>query len=146
MDEVLVAEETIGAPIWSTNSDENTDEWEMANVTGSHACFFTRFEVLLDNEASLNVFENRELLKNVRRSTLPIVLRGVESNSKGVTVELEGDFNEIGTVFMSEKATANILSFAAQVDAGANIQYDQPNDRFTMTPANSSSRYIQLQQ
>ena len=72
----------------------------------------------------------------MRRSTRPIVLRGVESNSKGVTVELEGDFNEIVAVFMSEKATANILSFAAQVDAGANIQPTVAHDTYSFSRKN----------
>ena len=68
-------------------------------------------------------------------------MKGVEATSEGVNIELEGDFNEIGTVFVSEKASANILSFAAQVDSGATVEYDQLNDRFLMTPANSDNTY-----
>ena len=84
----------------------------MANVTATEACFFSKYDVLLDNEASLNVFSNRDLVKNLRKSTRSITMHGVESNSSGVNIEMEGEFNEIGTVFVSEKASANILSFA----------------------------------
>jgi hypothetical protein len=51
-------------------------------------------------------------------------MTGVQHGSKGVSISEEGEFLDIGTVFYSKDAAANILSFASQVDAGANIQYN----------------------
>jgi hypothetical protein len=39
-------------------------------------------------------------------------------------------------VYNSDSASANILSFTSQIDAGAGITYDKANDRFITTPAN----------
>ena len=69
--------------------------------------------MLLDNEASLNVFKNRDLIKNIRRSGRTITMHGVANGAKGVNIELEGEFNELGTLFVSDEASANVLSFAA---------------------------------
>jgi hypothetical protein len=44
-------------------------------------------------------------------------------------------------VYFGECASANILSFAMQVDSGADITYDKATDRFSMIPASGSSVY-----
>ena len=49
----------------------------------------------------------------------------MQANAKGVRVDQEGSFNEMDHVYYSKNATANILSFAAMVDDGAKIRYDQ---------------------
>ena len=126
---------------WRTDGESDDDEWEIANVTATETCFFSKYDVLLDNEASLNVFRNRDLVRNIRRSARSITMHGVENGSNGVSIELEGEFNELGTVFVSEEASANILSFAAQVDSGATMTYDSSYDRFVMKPAGSDSVY-----
>lgn len=46
----------------------------------------------------------------------------------------QGEFGEFGTVYYSESASANILSFASQVDSGASIRYDHLSDCFTPQP------------
>ena len=62
------------------------------------------------------------------------MLNGVQANAKGVRVSEEGYFNEVGNVYYSPNATANILSFAAMVDDDAKIRYDQHESRFTLQP------------
>ena len=54
-----------------------------------------------------------------------------------MTVDREGDFGELGTVFYSGSASANILSFASQKDAGATSKYDNERDYFTLKPKGS---------
>ena len=130
-----------GTAAATIDDDDEESEWECAHITTTQAVFFSKYDVLLNNEASLNVFSNSELLKNVRSSKKRIVMKGVESGVKGVTINLEGDFNELGSVFVSNKASANILSFAAQVDSGATIIYDNRNDRFEMRPPKSKNIY-----
>ena len=44
-------------------------------------------------------------------------------------------------MFYSDKASANILSFASQIDAGASITYNQDNDSFTMIPRSRQTTY-----
>lgn len=81
----------------------------------------SQYEDLLDNEASLNIFSNRDLLTNVRQADQPIKVSGIQLDG-GVDVDREGDFGEFGRIFYSGDASANILSFATQVDAGAIIR------------------------
>ena len=137
----LVAAASTKSHTWRSEGESDCDEWELAYVTSTESCFFSKYDVLLDNEASLNVFRNRDLVKNLRVSARTVVMHGVEDNSNGVKVDMEGEFNEIGTVFVSEKASANILSFAAQVDSGAEMSYDSKFDRFIMKPAGSDNYY-----
>ena len=68
-------------------------------------------------------------------------MHGVANGAKGVNIELEGEFNELGTLFVSDEASANVLSFAAQVDSGATMTYDSSYDRFVMKPLGSDSIY-----
>jgi hypothetical protein len=47
----------------------------------------------------------------------------------------------VAKVYYSDAASANILSLASQIDAGADITYDKSNDCFVMIPANGVSTY-----
>ena len=114
---------------------------ELAFITTDETILFSRHHVLLDNQASVNIFNNADLLTNIKRSENRIVLNGVQADAQGVSVDMEGTFNEVGQVYYSEKATANILSFAAMVDAGAEITYEQDKSRFTLRPATSEVIY-----
>lgn len=109
-------------------------------ITTAQVCLFTRYDVLLDNEASLNIFSNSELLTGLRKTDKTINVGGIQLG-EGVEVNEEGDFGELGRVFFSEAASANILSFASQVDSGAAIRYDHDGDCFTLQPRDSSSVY-----
>ena len=119
------------------------EEWNPVYLSRSknETAMYTKYDVLLDNEASLNIFSNRNLLRDVRRSARTIVMTGVEANSAGTVVDTEGTFEDVGHVYYSEHANANILSFATQVDNGADISYDNKQDLFTMRPANSKQVY-----
>jgi hypothetical protein len=44
----------------------------------------------------------------------------VQKSAAGIRVSREGTFRELGKVDVSEQSSANILSFASLVDAGAN--------------------------
>ena len=123
-----------------SDDDSERDDWGVALVTASEMCMFSKYDILLDNEASLNIFSNKELLTGVRRAEQAIKVSGIQSGG-GVTVDREGEFGEFGTVFYSGDASANILSFASQVDAGANIRYDHLNDCFTLQPKGSNNVY-----
>jgi Zinc knuckle len=102
---------------------------------------FTRYDILLDTEASLNGFCNRDLLTNVTPATHHVVMTGVDSNAKGVKVIEQGQFENVGIVYYSAQATANILSFASQIDEGATIDYNKSTDVFTLQPAHDNRIY-----
>ena len=94
--------------------------------------------MLLDNQASVNIFCN---LTDIRKSQHSILLNGVQSEAHGVRVDQEGDFGEIGPVYFSRGATANILSFAAKADSGADISCDHETGCFILRPAGSTTKY-----
>ena len=97
--------------------------------------------MLLDNQASVNIFCNASLLSYIRKSLNAILLNGVQLGAAGVRVDQEGDFGEIGPVYYSRGATANILSFAAMADSGADIRFDHEAGCFNLRPAGSRSTY-----
>jgi hypothetical protein len=91
----------------------------------SETALFSSNEVLIDSQASVNVFNSEHLLRNIRKSQRPIVLNGVQSGVSGVAIDMEGDFTELtGAVFYSKGASANILSLAQLVDSGADVRYE----------------------
>jgi hypothetical protein len=122
--------------------EENCDEWDVALVANTESILFTEHEILLDNEASINVFRDKKLLTGVTDAARKVLVGAVQRGASGVRVTEEGDFSDIGTVYCSDSASANILSFASQIDAGAYISYDKMADRFVMTPAGGSNTYL----
>ena len=133
-----------------TTEDHSDDEEEAYNVfksegayvTSSETVLFSPSHVLLDNQASVNIFKNPHLLTNIRVADNGILLNGVQQSAAGVRVDQIGDFNEVGPVYFSKEASANILSFAAMEDAGSKIRYDHSRAEFTLQPVNSSRIYI----
>jgi hypothetical protein len=87
------------------------------------------------------VVATAELLTKIRRTSDGIILRGIDKDSDGIKVDMVGQLGEIGTVFYSPKASANVLSFAAMSDAGATIRFDSNHERFTLQPKGSQNIY-----
>ena len=125
-------------------AQSTAEEWDPVYLSRSvkETALFTKYDILLDNEASLNIFANKELLTNVKASSRRITMTGVDATSPGVKVDQEGIFHDVGHVYYSPFANANILSFATQVDNGATIRYDSIKDIFEMTPRNSNNTYV----
>ena len=78
---------------------------------------------------------------SIRKTNESIILNGVEKGSKGIKVDMVGDLGDVGTVYYCPRASANILSFAAMSDAGAEIRYEAEHGRFTMRPKGSDNIY-----
>lgn len=112
------------------SNDEEYDE--AAYVTTNEAAMFTREDVLLDSQASVNVFCNADLITNIKPADKDITLQGVDAGAKGISICKEGEFRSLGKVYYSTKTAANILSYAVMVDSGNKISYDQPSDTFTL--------------
>lgn len=110
---------------------------EVTYITSAEMVLFSRDDVLFDSQASVNVFCNEKLLKNVRKSEKRVVLNGVQAKADGVIIELEGDFGEV----FSKDSTANILSYAVMVDQGNDVSYDKMIDHFLLKPLGSTNVY-----
>ena len=125
----------------SEDEDDDVDEWGAALITVQETCLFSKTELLLDTQASINIFGNIELLTNVRSAEKPISLSGIQAGAKAVKVDKIGNFQELGAVYYSEGAAANILSFASQVNSGSKISYDSVADKFLLIPPAGKKRY-----
>ena len=73
------------------DEEDDMEEGEVAYVTSLETVLFARNDVLLDSQASVNVFCNRELLSNVREYKKKVVLNGVQAKASGVSISQEGD-------------------------------------------------------
>ena len=109
---------------------------------GTEIALFTREDVLLDSQASVNVFSNKNLLHDIGVAKKAITLKGVELGTRGVSIRDEGDFETLGKVYYSDKTTANILSYAVMIDSGNSITYEQASDSFTLKPKDSAEKFI----
>ena len=123
-----------------SDDDSGEREWGIALVASSERCMFTQYDVLLDNEASLNIFHNKNLLTGLREAEHSIKVSSIQVG-EGVRVDSEGVFGEFGTVFYSGDASANVQSLASQVDVGATIRYDHEEDVLTLQPIDSRNVY-----
>ena len=103
---------------------------------------FTREDVLLDSQASVNVFCNADLITNIKLADKDITLQGVDAGAKGINICKEGEFRSLGKVYYSTKTAANILSYAVMVDSGNQISYHQPSDSFTLTSKGDKETFV----
>jgi hypothetical protein len=119
------------------------DEWEVTLVTAviTEKCHFTESQLLLDTQSSCDLVMSENLVTNMRPAEKSITVGGIQSGAEPVLVDTIADFGDFGTVYFSRSATANILSFASQINAGADISYEKRHDKFVLIPAHSTKRY-----
>ena len=84
--------------------------------------------ILLDNQITVHMLSNAEMLKNVGEDFNPITV----FLSGGVTIcKTKGTLTNLGDVFLHEKGLTNILLFA-KVRERYRIVYENVNDIFTV--------------
>ena len=71
--------------------------------------------VILDNAASVSVIRDKQLLSNIRTAAKTIDVSGI-SPGGSITLGQVGEFFDLGTVYYSAQATANVLSLAEMED------------------------------
>jgi uncharacterized protein (DUF2164 family) len=64
---------------------------------------------LCDIKSTIEIFKNKDLITNIRKSENPIKLKGIEGNT--IMVDHEGDLLGYGSVYYNSQVSANILSF-----------------------------------
>jgi hypothetical protein len=114
---------------------------EAAYITKEETVLLALNDVVFDNGSTVHLIKNPKLLTNIGVSATPIVVNGVQTNASGVRVNLEGRLGDIGTVYYSKDASANILSMSCLVDSGAKVKYDPKANRFTVQPRRSATIY-----
>lgn len=114
---------------------------EASFIAGEETVLLSSDDVVFDTGATVSFFKNSALLTGIEKSKRQIHVNGVQADAGGVQVDQEGTFIDIGKVYYSRNASANILSMSALVDAGAEIHYDQKENSFSLTPANSQNTY-----
>lgn len=81
-------------------------------------------DILLDNQATISVFNNKALLKDIQPIKYPIFINGIGGNK--IEINHKGVYDWFGEVYYSPDVTANILCFH---DVATNFQVDYDNDQ-----------------
>ena len=93
--------------------------------------------ILCDNESTVDVFKNKSILVNIRKTNNPIRLKGIEGNM--IEVGEKGDLLGYGRVYYHPQVTANVLSFFNMAKRFQSIVYNnQERDAFLVTRDNGS--------
>ena len=87
------------------------------------------FMLLLDNQASMSVVRNPDLLSNIRPIDQPVRIDGIGGH---LVISEVGDLPDFGTVYHHSDALANVLCFADVEDNGK-ILYSQRDSSFNVT-------------
>ena len=103
----------------------------------SSSTFFTATGVLLDNQAGRSIIKNKELLSNVGAVT-PFYIGGIDGGSRGLCVQEDGEFKDLGRVGIATRAAANIPSKTRLIDAGNVVSYDAHADVYYLHGAQRS--------
>jgi hypothetical protein len=94
--------------------------------------------ILLDSQSTIDVFANRNLLKNIRKSEKPMI---IHCTAGVVQTHLIGTLPGYGTVWYHPTGIANILSLARVREAGYIVTYSSKDGNvFTVTKPDGIAR------
>jgi hypothetical protein len=85
-----------------------------------------KYDILCDTEASVSIFKDKDLLKNIRSSVDIITVQGVGGK---IEVTQVGDLPGYGEVYFDERCVANILCFH-DLTKKFKVRYDQVKNYF----------------
>lgn len=80
--------------------------------------------VLIDSQATISIFKNRDLLQNIRPTEKTYLVKGINAAEGDLAVVMKGDYLEFGEVLFHEDAVANVLSWS-EVENAHRIEYKQ---------------------
>lgn len=86
-------------------------------------------DILCDNQASVSIFLNKDLVSNIRNADKEILVRGVGGV---LAVKLEEDVKRFGKVYFHPESLANILCFYHLANKKM-ITYDDQKYEFVVT-------------
>jgi hypothetical protein len=85
-------------------------------------------DVLLDNQATIHLFYNDDLLSALRKAEKEVYVRGVGGR---VQAAMMGDFGSLGEVYHCPESPVNVLSFSMVRDKYV-VSYSYENDAFSV--------------
>jgi hypothetical protein len=85
--------------------------------------------ILLDNQSTVDVFQNKDLLTNIRRINGHM---DIHCNAGTATTSIVGDLRGYGTVWYHPQGIANILSLSRVRDRGYVVAYDNKRNVFSI--------------
>jgi hypothetical protein len=95
--------------------------------------------------ATDSVFNNVNLLHNIREADVPVRFRGVNGGGKPLIATMCGDFLDICNVYICENASANLLSFSdLRTQSDVNLEYDYSSNIFIITTHNDNEYIFNL--
>ena len=111
-------------------------DMELSLATGGPSIIHPR-DILLDNQATISVFHQKEFLNNIRKAERPIQIAGVGGK---IEASMVADFGTFGQVYYHPKSIANILSFSDAVKK-YDVEYDRSEDIFKLTNRTSGKLF-----
>ena len=94
--------------------------------------------ILLDNQSTVDVFYNADLLTNIRTGAGSMT---IHCNAGAATTDLVGELSGYGTVWYHPDGIANILSLARVKEQGYRVTYDSDGgNRFMIHKSDGSVR------
>lgn len=111
---------------------EEVDTNKFVAVSNGETCMdckLDQYDVLCDNEASIDVFHNKELLTNIRPATNVMTISGIGGK---LVVNKVGDFELFGiTVYYHPESIGNILCYYDLVKR-FDVRFDAKRNIFTV--------------
>jgi hypothetical protein len=89
--------------------------------------------ILLDNQASISIFHNVDLLTNVRSAPQLCHVNGISATGNPILATEIGDYHGFTDIYACTDAAANILSFS-QTKLYCDNNYDKERDIFSSQP------------
>ena len=78
-------------------------------------------------QAGRSIFKNKDLLSDIS-AVPPFYIGGIDGGFRGLCIQEDGDFRDLGHVGLTSSAIANILSKTRFIDAGNDDSYDAHAD------------------
>jgi hypothetical protein len=96
----------------------------------------------IDTQANVSVFHNSDLLYNLRRAPMPMIIGGIDAKGETLTATKIGDFEPLGvTAYYHPHASANVICFY-DLTRVCTVDYNQENNLYTVRHPHSAVDYI----
>jgi hypothetical protein len=131
--EAIISKKTDRNAVSATTTDEDFTFMISENIIATVGSkILDSYDILCDNQSTVNIFHNKDLLTNIRKARSIISVNGIGGS---LVVSMEGDFEGIGTVYYHPKAIANILCMHDLMQQGL-VEIDHNDKSFKVKIGN----------
>ena len=94
--------------------------------------------ILLDNQSTVDVFNNASVLKNIPKST---TIMNIHCNARIASTSMVGDLPGYGTVWCHPEGITNILSLVHIIEKGYHVTFDSKDadNKFIVNKTNGGT-------